>query len=71
MPATLFAMRIPIYGDSPEFIGMAMMMGASFLSIILTVFVTSLRNALFTSVLAPYVRKKSGIFPPFCLWTDG
>lgn len=38
--------------------------GASFLSIILTVFVTSLRNALFTSVLAPYVRKKSGIFPP-------
>lgn len=27
MPATLFAMRIPIYGDSPEFIGMAMMMG--------------------------------------------
>ena len=30
----------------------------------MTVFVTSLRNALFTSVLAPYVRKKSGIFPP-------
>ena len=63
MPATLFAMSVLVYGGSSQFIGIAMMMdGASLLSIFLTVFVTSLRNALFTSTLAPYVRKKSGLF---------
>ena len=54
MPATLFAMSVLVYGGSSQFIGIAMMMdGASLLSIFLTVFVTSLRNALFTSTLAP------------------
>jgi 4-azaleucine resistance transporter AzlC len=57
-PGIMLAMSILVYGGSSQFIGIAMMMqGASFFSIGLTVFVVSLRNALFTSALAPYVRQ--------------
>jgi 4-azaleucine resistance transporter AzlC len=59
----MFVMSVLVYGGSSQFIGIAMMMqGASFISIGLTVFVVGLRNALFTSSLAPYVRKCSDAF---------
>ena len=62
-PLQMFLMSILAFAGSSQFIGIAMMMQqASYLSIALTILMVNLRYALFTSTLAPYARRQSGLY---------
>jgi len=59
-------MSIVIFAGSGQFIGISMLSsGASFLSIVLTIFMVNLRHMLYSSALIPYFKDKSKRFLMF------